>query len=107
MRLQFALAGLMPLLTAIPALGEPVDRHVSSGAVVHSNASFILPKESQFKSEPPLKDGMIVQEEVTPNEGFGLGLVSMSGRNIHSVRIEQEPVPTQNPGVTFVIKFRP
>lgn len=106
MRVRLGLAGVLPLLTAIAAQGEPVDRHLSA-AVAHSATSFMLPKVSQINSESPLKDGMIVEEEVAPNQGFGVGLVSMSGRNIHSVRIEQEPVPTQNPGVTFVIKFRP
>lgn len=66
---------------------------------------FTLPTIPQFSSQSPLQDGMIAQEEVAPNAHVGLGLAPMLGRNIHSVRIEQEPVPTNNPGVTFVIKF--
>lgn len=59
----------------------------------------------QFNSQSPLRDGMIAQEQVAPNAHVGLGLAPMLGRNIHSVRIEQEPVPTRNPGVTFVLNF--
>lgn len=70
-----------------------------------ASANFRLPEIAQFPSQSPLQDGMIAQEEVAPNAHFGLGLAPMLGRNINSVRIEQEPVPTRNPGVTFVIKF--
>jgi hypothetical protein len=59
----------------------------------------------QFNSGSPFHDGMIAQDEVAPNVHVGLGLAPMLGRNTHSVRIEQEPVPTRNPGVSFVFKF--
>ena len=66
---------------------------------------FVLPAIPQFNGQSPLTDGMIAQKEVAPNAHIGVGLAPMLGRNIHSVRIEPEPVPTRNPGVTFVIKF--
>lgn len=65
----------------------------------------MLPNVPQFVSQSPLEDGMIAQQELAPNAHVGLGLAPMLGRNIHSVRIEQEPVPTKNPGVTFVLRF--
>lgn len=67
--------------------------------------SFAIPSTPQFKSGSPVQDGMIAQDDVAPNVHIGLGLAPMLGRNIHSVRIEQEPVPTRNPGVSFVFKF--
>jgi hypothetical protein len=80
---------------------------VRSPAVGNSGAtsSFKLPSIPQFQAQSPLQDGMIAQEEITPNAHVGLGLAPMLGRNIRSVRIEQELVPTRNPGVTFVVKF--
>lgn len=48
---------------------------------------------------------MVAEEDVAPNVHVGLGLAPMLGRNIHSVRIEQDPVPTRNPGVMLVFKF--
>ena len=70
-----------------------------------TSSNFTIPAIPQFNSELRLEDGMIAQKEVAPNAKIGLGLAPMLGRNIHSVRIEQEPVPTSNPGVMFVIKF--
>ena len=70
-----------------------------------SSSNFKIPALPQFKSELRLQDGMIAQKEVAPNAKIGLGLAPMLGRNIHSVRIEQEPVESDNPGVMFVLKF--
>ena len=70
-----------------------------------ASSNFRLHAIPQFSSQSPLQDGMIAQKEVAPDAHFSLGLAPMLGRNINSVRNEQEPVPTRNPGVTFVIKF--
>ena len=105
MRMWLAGAVILPLVASLPAHAEPTSPRRDNGRNAHSTSGFLLPKIPQFTAESPLKDGMIAQEEVTPNAHLGLGLVSMSGRNIHSVKIEQEPVPTQNPGVTFIIRF--
>lgn len=68
-------------------------------------SNFRLRPTPQFNSPSLVQDGMIAQEELAPNAHVGIGLASMLGRNIHSVLIERELVPTRNPGVTFVFKF--
>ncbi|HWJ39144.1 MAG TPA: hypothetical protein VNR86_10340 [Sphingomicrobium sp.] len=104
MRMWLAAVTAVPLVTSVPA-------HAQANAVQatvrrHANASdFTLPSIPQFVSQSPLQDGMIATEDVAPNAHVGLGLAPMLGRNIHSVRIEHEPVPTRNPGVTLVFGF--
>jgi hypothetical protein len=100
-----AAAAAVPLAVShVPNFGAH-GIHRPTAADPHAEASFSLPKIPQFSSQSPLQDGMIAEEEVAPNAHIGLGLAPMLGRNIHSVRIEQEPVPTRNPGMTFVVKF--
>lgn len=104
MRVWLAAAGAVPLVSAFaaPAEADPVQFAIRQSAAPQS---FVLPTIPQFTSQSPVEDGMIAQEDVAPNAHVSLGLAPMLGRNIHSVRIEQEPVPTRNPGVTFVLKF--
>lgn len=94
------------------SLGTSFNLHVHPNGVQQrttgdpsASSNFMLPPIRQFSSYLPLQDGMIAEEELAPNAHVGLGLAPMLGRNIHSVRIEQEPVPTKNPGVTFTVKF--
>lgn len=104
MRMWLAAATAVPLVASPPAHAQvsavqaTVRRHASP-------SDFTLPTTSQFSSQSPLQDGMIATEDVAPNAHVGLGLAPMLGRNIHSVRIEHEPVPTRNPGVTLVFGF--
>ena len=80
-------------ILALPAREHPSPPNYTLREIPHLNSHF------------PLTDGMIAREEVAPNVHLGLGLAPMLGRRTRSVRIEQEPVPTRNPGVTLVFKF--
>lgn len=96
--------------TAVPLVASP-PVHAQANAVqatVRKDASasdFTLPSIPQFISQSPLQDGMIATQDVAPNAHVALGLAPMLGRNVHSVRIERDPVPTRNPGVTLVFGF--
>ncbi|HEV2595395.1 MAG TPA: hypothetical protein VGU01_09385 [Sphingomicrobium sp.] len=105
MRTWLAAAAAVPLVSlfAAPELANGLRSPVAE--IPRTASNFVLPTIPQFNPQSPLRDGMIAQEEVAPNAHVGLGLAPMLGRNIRSVRIEQEPVPTRNPGVTFVINF--
>lgn len=104
MRMWLAPAAAVSLMGACAAHGQSL-ASVATGAKSADPSAFALPSIPQFDSGSPIHDGMIAQEDLAPNAHVGLGLAPMLGRNIHSVRIEQEPVPTRNPGVTFVLKF--
>lgn len=106
MRMWLTVAVFLPLMATFPAHADPAGQRRGPARTGHSTASFLLPKVPQFDARPLLDDGLLAQEEVAPGAHVGLGLVPMSGRKIHSVRIEPEPVPTQNPGVTLIFKFR-
>lgn len=95
----------LPLLPSTAGHAKPGSLQLQPAEKVSNAPNFLLPTAPQFNSESPLHDGMIAQEEFAPNAHVGVGLAPMLGRNIHSVRIEQEPVATRNPGVTFVLKF--
>ena len=102
MRVLLAAAGAVPLVVSLPADAQALPLATGESPPAHS---FAIPSMPQFRSGSPVEDGMIAQDDVAPNVHVGLGLAPMLGRNIHSVRIEQEPVPTRNPGVSFVLKF--
>lgn len=105
MQTWLAAAAAAPLVASIAAHSHFRGVQSPAAAKPATTSSFILPAIPQFNSRSPLQDGMIAQQEVAPNLHVGLGLAPMLGRNIHGVMIEQEPVPTRNPGVTFVFKF--
>jgi hypothetical protein len=102
MRVWLAAAGAVPLVVSFSADAGPLEPATGQSPTA---PSFAIPATPQFKSGSSVDDGMIAQDEVAPNVHVGFGLAPMLGRNIHSVRIEQEPVPTRNPGVSFVLKF--
>lgn len=104
MRMWLAAATAVPLLASHPAHGQA--SAVQATVRSHASASdFTLPSIPQFRSQSPLQDGMIATEDLAPNAHVGIGLAPMLGRNVHSVRIEHEPVSTRNPGVTLVFGF--
>ena len=105
MQMWLAAAGAVLLMASFAAPARANGAPLRIAGKEPSSSSFRLRAIPQFHPQSPLQDGMIAQEQVAPNAHFGLGLAPMLGRNINSVRIEQEPVPTRNPGVTFVIKF--
>lgn len=84
---------------------EPDIARSATAGTSPATSNFRLRPTPQFKSPSLVQDGMIAQEELAPNAHVGVGLASMLGRNIHSVLIERELVPTRNPGVSFVFKF--
>lgn len=104
MRPWLAAAAAVPLLQSA-AYAQPNPAQPLSAQNHHSTADLELPAIPAFTSRSPIQDGMIAQEDLASNAHVALGLVPMSGRNIHSVMIEQELAPTQNPGVAFVVKF--
>lgn len=95
----------MVAIFALPLASAAADAQVLAHDNIHSPTNFSLPKTSNFTASSPFRDGMIAQEEVAPNARIGLGLAPMLGRNIHSVMIENELVPTRNPGVNLVFRF--
>ena len=105
MRMWLAALAAVPLAGSCAASAQPYAGRAPAPEKPSTASSFTLPTIPRFTSQSPLQDGMIAEEELAPNAHLQLGLAPMLGRNIHSVRIEQEPVPTRNPGVTFVIKF--
>lgn len=105
MRTWLAAAAVVPLVAACAAHARSAAVQPSPSEKLSPASNFMLPRVPQFETQSPLHDGMIAQEDLAPNAHVGLGLAPMLGRNIHSVRIEQEPVRTKNPGVTFVLKF--
>ena len=106
MRWWLAAAAAVPLVASSAALAQTALVQPPAPEKPNSASTFKLPPEREFKSESPLQDGMIAEEEVAPDAHLNVGLAPMLGRNIHSLMIERELVPTQNPGVSFVIKFR-
>lgn len=96
-------AALLAVSSAASAQVRRFEPTASAGPSAVS--SFMLPAIPQYNSKSLLQDGMIAQDKVAPNVHVGVGLAPMLGRNIRSVRIEQEPVPTSNPGVTLVYTF--
>lgn len=105
MRTWLVGAAVVPFIAAFGAHAGTITDQPTLAESSHTQSNFMLPNIPQFNSQTLLQDGMIAQEQLAPNAHVGLGLAPMLGRNIHSVRIEQEPVPTRNPGVTFVLKF--
>jgi len=99
-----AAAAAVPLLASSAALAQ-AERTIPLSVQSHPTPDFKLPAVREFASQSPLQNGMIVDDELASNAHLGLGLVPMSSRNRHSVRIEQELVPTRNPGVSLVVKF--
>lgn len=105
MRTWLAAVAALPLVASFAAHAQPGSVQLQASTKLPAKSNFMLPVIPKFNSESALRDGMIAQEELAPNAHVALGLAPMLGRNIRSVRIEQEPVPTRNPGVTFVLKF--
>lgn len=105
MRTWLAAVAVVPLVASFAAHAQANGAPPPKAEKPRPSSNFMLSAIPQFNSQSPLRDGMIAQEEIAPNAHVGLGLAPMLGRNIHSVRIEQEPVPTRNPGVTFVLNF--
>ena len=105
MPISLTIASALPLMASLAVNVHGSSLHLPTSVQHSAGTHFALPVIPQFNPQSPLQDGLIAREEVAPNAQFGLGLAPMLGRNIHSVRIEQELVPTRNPGVTFVLKF--
>lgn len=105
MRTWLAAIAALPLVALFTANARANGTQLHAARNSPGVTRFTFPTVTQFSAQSPLQDGMIAEEQLAPNAHIGLGLAPMLGRNIHSVRIEQELVPTRNPGVTFVIKF--
>ena len=100
-----AAAAAVPLLATSVASAQAAPARPLSVEKTPSGPDFKLPAIAEFTSQSPFQDGMIVDDELASNAHLGFGLVPMSQRKRHSVRIDQEHVPTRNPGVSFVVKF--
>ena len=100
-----AAAAAVPLLASSAAVAEVGLAQPFSNPEAHATPNFALPTIPDFTSQSPLQDGMLEQDDVASNAHLQLGLVRMSGRQKRSLRIEQERVPTRNPGVSLVIDF--
>lgn len=63
------------------------------------------PPDALYTSDGPLHDGLIAEDGLAPNANFDVGLAPMSDREARSLRLNEGPVTTRNPGVSFVLKF--
>jgi hypothetical protein len=106
MQRWLAAAAVVPLVvtTAAHAQVTALQPAVSTALATHP-LDFSLPTDAQYVPATALQSGMIAEEGVAPNALLGIGLAHMSGRKAQSLRINEGPVPTRNPGVTFVLKF--
>lgn len=101
-----AAAAVAPLVVATAAHAQTTALQVAVTAVVRAHPLDLkLPPEAQYTSSMALQNGMIAEEGVAPNALVGVGFAQMSGRKAQSLRINEGPVPTQNPAVSFVLKF--
>lgn len=66
-----------------------------------------LTSNSQFSTGERFVNGMITERDLSSNSFVGMGLVSMNGRKRDGsdMRADVPRVITQNPAVTFVVKF--
>jgi hypothetical protein len=53
----------------------------------------------------PLIDGMLAQQDFSPNTYVGVGLANMYSRKKRSLGISTTPTLSKKPAVTFVLKF--
>jgi hypothetical protein len=53
----------------------------------------------------PLIDGIIAEQDFSPNSYVGVGLANMYSRKKRSLGIDTTPTPSKKPAVTFVLKF--
>ena len=101
-----AAAAVALIMAATAAHAQATAPQVAVTAVVRVHALDLkLPADAQYTSSMALQNGMIAKEDVAPNALLGVGFAQMSGRKAQSLRINEGPVPTQNPGVSFVLKF--
>ena len=101
-----AAAAAVSVMVATAAHAEATALQVAVTAAVRAHALDLkLPADGQYLSSMVLQNGMIAAEGVAPNALVGVGLAQMSGRKAQSLRINEGPVPTQNPGMSFVVKF--
>ena len=100
---------------AVPVIGSSGAHAQMKGlapsGALHSTHSrsleFNMPTPPQFATGPQFANGMITERDVSSNAFFGMGLVSMNGRNRDGsdMRADVPRVITRNPAVTFVLKF--
>ena len=101
-----AAAAVVPLMVATAAHAQETALQVAVTAIVRAHELDLkLPPDAQYISSMALQNGMIAEEGVASNARLGVGFAQMSGRKAQSLRINEGPVPTQNPGVSFVLKF--
>lgn len=101
-----AAAAVVPLMVATAAHAEATALQGAVPAAVRAHAlNLKLPPDAQYASSIALQNGMVAEEGVAPNALVGVGLAQMSGRKAQSLRINEGPVPTQNPGLSFLLKF--
>ena len=101
-----AAAAFVPVMVATAALADAAAFQGTARTVVRAHAPDLkLPPDGQYPSSIVLQNGMIAEEGLAPNALVGVGLPQMSGRKAQSLRINEGPVPTRNPGVSFVMKF--
>lgn len=101
-----AAAAVVPIMVAtaahaqMTALGGAVPPAVPAHAL-----DLKLQSDAGYVSSTALQRGMIAEESVAPNALLGVGLARMLGRKAQSLRLNEGPEPTRNPGVSFILKF--
>lgn len=104
----------LALCVAAPVVGTSA-AHAQMKALVTGDAQpahsrtvdFDITSHSQFSAGQPFANGMITERDFSSNAFVGMGLVRMHGRKKDGsdMRADVPPVITQNPAVTFVVKF--
>lgn len=99
---------LLALLTAAAGHAETRQTVPPPAAVSHlQSLNFSVVGQQEYEAAGPLRHGMLTQQEVGAGSFFGVGLVKMRGRKKDGsdLRPGADRVVTDNPAVTFVIKF--
>ena len=108
MRKWVSAAAAMPLVWAAAAQAQAMKGLMPAEiAAVARNRTLDLRLYLQQGNErpSPLVSGMLVQQDLTANTFFGVGLAEMYGRKKAGVRFGNAPVRSRKPAVTFVMKF--
>src|SRR3954451_21591069 len=101
-------AAVLPLIatTAAHAQIKGFASADATSAARTRDLNFRLSQQNDNNHPASLVSGMFAQQNVAAHAFLGVGLANMYGRRKKGeFRIDDPPVRTRNPAVTFVVKF--
>jgi hypothetical protein len=107
MREWLAVAAALPLFAATAAHAQMKGLMPAEVAGVARDRALDLRLSQQhgYDRPLPLVRGIIAQQDVADNAFVGVGLANMYGRKKGGLRLDDPPVLSRKPAVTFVVKF--